>query len=45
MSTIKNIFILFSLWTCMLKFNRAYLHHDFGERKRKVKESAKKRAK
>jgi hypothetical protein len=42
MNRVEIIFILF--FTCIwnLKFNPTYLHHDFGKRKRKVKESAKK---
>jgi len=45
MSRIKNNSGIFSLWVCILKFDRAYLHHDSGKRSRKVKESVKKAAK
>ncbi len=34
------MFILFTVAIWIIKINRAYLHHDFGKRKRKVKESA-----
>jgi len=40
MNAVKNMLILFYRNTCIIKSNRAYLHHDFGKRKRKVKESA-----
>ena len=39
-SRVKNMCILFPSVVWIIKFNRAYLHHDFGKRKRKVKESA-----